>query len=275
MSAKIAAWPGYWLPVFVSAGVLTASNALWIYTEVGWYFPYSLAVYLLAGSGLALVLLWRAAATGRVSAYDLGIDVWGWTAPRRLAWLAVTLFFGVGGFNSLQAPPLTARPTAGDYWFWFTFVLLPSSLAELLVFAGVAFCLPEQWLRRRGWPAWQAALLAALCSAVLFALYHFSHMPFFWGMIVWPLLPLFFATMVLFALTRNFYLTLLFHNVFAAVGFTAMQYDPRAGTARGFQQVEFGQPQIIASNLLAFVIPFLCLHVLEWRLQRRGTVGSG
>lgn len=268
-------WRDYGFPVVVSMAAMTGANALLIYTDIGNSVPYPLAVYLVAGSGLALVFLWRAAARGLVSGRDLGIDVSGWTAPRRLLWLALIVFFGVGGFTSLQAPPLAARPTAGDFGFWLTFVLLCSSMAELLVFTGVGFCLPEQWLRRRGWPAWQAALLAAVFSSVTFALYHFSHMPLFWGLIAWPLLPIFFATMLLFALTRNFYLALLFHNTFAAVGFTAMQYDPDPEVAKSFGRAAFDRPEVIAPNLAAFVIPFLCLHLLEWRLQRRQAVRPG
>jgi hypothetical protein len=265
-------WRSYALPVAVSMGVLTGANALWIHTPLGRYLPYALAVYLIAGSGLALVFLQRALVAGLVNAHDLGIDVCGWTAPKRLLWLALILFFGVGGFASLQAPPLVARPTADDFWFWFTFLLLPSSMAELLVFTSLGFCLPEQWLRRRGWRPWQAGLLAALFASVTFALYHFSHLPLFWDLIVWPLLPIFFATTVLFALTRSFYLALLFHNTFAAVGFTAMQYDPNPAIAESFQRAQFDQPEGIASNVLAFVIPFLCLHLLEWRLQRQRAI---
>ena len=269
------AWRNYGLPVVVSMGVMTGANAFWIYTEVGKYLPYSLTVYLIGGSGLALVFLCRAISAGLVNGRDLGIDVSGWTAPKRLLWLALILFFGVGGFASLQAPPLAAQPTAGDYWFWFTFLLLPASLAELLVFTSVGFCLPEQWLQRRGWPAWRAGLVAALFASVTFALYHLSHIPIFWEMIFWPLLPIFFATTVLFALTRSFYLALLFHNAFAAVGFTAIQYSPDPEIANTYQRARFEQPEVMTSNLLAFVIPFLGLHLLEWRLQRKAAVRPG
>src|SRR6202030_25279 len=148
-------------------------NAMWNYSDIRASLSYATWVYLLGGSGLALAIMWAATRADRLSLEDLGLDLSGWTAPRRLLGLAVLLLASCGWFVQYRStsPPVkppeagtqasagetsssgvqAAAPqlTWGEYCFWY-FILLPASLAEFLVFVGVAFGLTRRGLQEAG-----------------------------------------------------------------------------------------------------------------------------
>jgi hypothetical protein len=255
-------WRAVGIPVLLSLGIFTAANALWNYPPTDRYLgavPYPVAVYLLAGSGLALVLLWRALRAGRLSREELGLALSGWTPRKRVAGLLLLFILSFGEFADHLAN-WTYRngqpPTWGDYCFWYIFFLM-SSLAETLAFIGVAFCLPEAWLRRRGWGRLAAAALPAGFASVAFGLFHYSHKPEYHAL-VFPLMPEWFLLLVFFAWSRNFTLTLVLHNAYVAMGFTAQQ--------NSVNLADFQNPPTVVAVLCVFAVPFGLLHCLEgWR----------
>jgi hypothetical protein len=258
---------GFWrscgIPVAVSVGALTATNALWNHApeSLGLKFvPTSLVVDLLAGSCLALFLLRRALRAGRVTPGELGLDLSGWTSPRRLAGLALIVVCGYGQFAWFGP----AAASWGDYSFWYVFLLM-ASLAEVLVFVGVVFCLGEAWLRRRGFGPVTAAALPAAFACVAYGLYHFSHEPRFQAYVL-ATMPELFLVLLYFVLTRNFTLMLALHNAFAAVAFTREQYSPE-NPLPADQVSQLREPQVVVVVLFCFLVPFLLLHWLEWRAQ--------
>src|SRR5262249_39779789 len=115
---------GFWrscgLPVLVSAGVFCALNALWknprTESTLAGVLAYPVAVFMLGGSGLALVFITRALRTGRLTRHDLGLDLAGWSAPRRLAGLALLVLFSYGHLALLQRQLAgqPSQPTWGD-----------------------------------------------------------------------------------------------------------------------------------------------------------------
>ncbi len=254
---------GFWrscgIPVLVVLGGFTALNAVWNAPPL-WQtlhvVPYPLVVFLLGGSGLALVFLRRALRTGWLTRHDLGLGLEGWTAPRRLAGLALVLLVSLGELASVQQLPAgSLRPTWGDYCFNF-FVCLSASLAELLVFLGMAFCWVERGLRGRGLGRLPAAAIAAVFASVGFGLFHFSYPPLWYPLVV-PLMGQMLLVVLFFLATRNFWLTLAVHNAGAAAGFTNFQEALRVR--------DFATLPAIVVMALAFGLPFLYLHWLEWR----------
>ena len=183
---------------------------------------------------------------------------------RRLAALTVIALYAGVGFAILPHPGPPARAPAppaatwGDLCFWFAF-LLSSSLAEMLVFVGLAFCLLEKGLCGLGMGRFRAAAAAALFASVLFGLYHYTH-PLRFHALVFPLMGEMLLALLFFRLTRNFYLTFLLHNLTAAVGFTSDQasVDPA-------EMAALVRPAALWTNLLSFVLPFVLLHLLEWK----------
>jgi len=277
-------WKAYAGPVVLSMGTLTGLNALWHLPLLARYgigvVEHSLLVYLLGGSGLALLLLWRALGDGRLTRQDIGLAPEGWSPARRLVGVGLIVFFSYGGYSNLQyTPPSSAsgssehstslesgqnqavpiKPTWGDYCYWYA-ALAGASLAELLVFVGVGFCMVERCLKQRRLHRFAATTVAAILASVAFGLYHFSHAPSWWPLVFIPLMPVMLIDLVCFVLTRNFYLTLGLHNSFAALGMTQIQ-SMNPATAHG--------PAMLASVLPAFVIPFLVLHGIEWKEVRR------
>lgn len=284
-------WRSYALPVLVAIGLFCTTNGLWTNPERGLarYVPMALAVFF-AGSSVALLLLWRAMRGNRLNHCDVGLAISGWTPPKRLFGLVLVLFFSYGAFTSVESGPKRASQEAAEtattadvqpsveepaaasrdelpdpswshYCFWFVF-LLSASLTELLVFICITFCLSEQYLRRQGMFPLAATGLAAVFASVAFGLYHYSHPEPFHKLVFFPLMPVMLLNITLFVITRNFYLTLLLHNSFAAVGFTELQYsqypfDPMMDPAT------YGTLEMMAPNLLAFILPFLLLHLLE------------
>jgi hypothetical protein len=260
---------GFWrscgLPVLVSAGVFCALNALWKNPRIGptlaGVLPYPLVVFVLGGSGLALVFVTRALRTGRLTRHDLGLELAGWSAPRRLAGLALLVLFSYGQLALLQRQLAGQRsqPTWGDYCFNY-FICLSASLAELLVFLAVGFCHVEGWLRRRGAGRLPAAAAAAAFAAVGFGLYHFTHEER-WHRWVGALVGEMLFIVGFFVATRNFWLTVAVHNAFAALGFTAEQYSP----TDPLRLEGVDSPPAVVVMAAAFVLPCLYLHWLEWR----------
>jgi hypothetical protein len=260
---------GFWrssaIPVLVVLGVFTTLNAVWnapALHEALLVAPYPLVVFMLGGSGLSLVFLRRALRTGWLTRHELGLGLDGWTAPKRLAALALVLVLSLGQLRLLQqqAPAETARPTWGDYCFNF-FVCLSASLAELLVFLGLAFCWVERGLRHRGLGRLPATGIATVLTSVTFGLFHYSYPPFWYPLVV-PLMGQMFCIVLFFLVTRNFWLTLAVHNAGAAIGFTRLQ--------EVLHVQDFRTPPAIVVMALAFGLPFLYLHWLEWR----GPAGS-
>ena len=272
----------YFAPVALSMGVLAGLNALWNLPQLAGraHAAHDLVVYLLGGSGLAIVLLGSALRDGRLTKRDIGLDSSGWRPSKRLAGVVMIVLIGYGAFANLQAtlPPgfvdaaelaaaagpdpelkVVHKPSWGDLSFWFV-LLLAASLAELLVFVGLGFCMVERGLRERGMSSRKAAILAGIFASVTFGLYHFTHEPSWWPMVFIPLMPVMLINVVCFILTRNFYLTLGLHGLFAALGMTITQYiDPVTSNPATRQEAAIWGPALIS-----FVIPFLALHWIEF-----------
>jgi hypothetical protein len=255
---------GFWrscgIPVLVVLGVFTTLNALWnapTLHEALLVVPYPLVVFMLGGSGLSLLFLRRALRTGWLSRHDLGLGLEGWTAPKRLAALVLLLILSPGQLFLLQqqAPAATTPPTWGDYSFNF-FVCLSASVAELLAFLGLAFCWVERGLRDRGLGRLPAVVIATVFASVTFGLFHYCYPPF-WHPLVVPLMGHMFCVVLFFLATRNFWLTLAVHNAGAAIGFTRLQ--------EALHVQDFRTPPAVVVMALAFGLPFLYLHWLEWR----------
>jgi hypothetical protein len=260
---------GFWrscgFPVLVSAGVFCALNALWknprTESTLAGVLPYPVAVFMLGGSGLALVFVTRALRTGLLTRHDLGLDLAGWSAPRRLVGLALLVLLSYGHLALLQRQLASqpSQPTWGDYCFNY-FICLSASLAELLVFVAVGFCHVEGWLRRRGAGRLAAAVTAAALAAAGFGLYHFTHEER-WHRWIGALMGEMLFIVAFFLATRNFWLTVAIHNAFAAIGFTAEQYSP----TDPLRLEGVDSPAAVVVMAAAFVLPFLYLHWLEWR----------
>jgi hypothetical protein len=270
-------WRGCGIPVLLSLGVFNALNALWNSPTTGDYvkvLPYPVEVHMLAGSGLALFLLWRATRAGWVGRGEAGLDLSGWSAPKRLAGLTVlvilvclpfALVASQAGSGGSESPPAL---TWGDYCFWYVFLLV-TSLAEVLVFVSVCFCLGEAWLRRRGVgpvPAWAAA---ALLASVAYGLHHFTHEPR-WHPYALPLTGEMLALLVFFGLTRNLTLTLVVHNAYATKDFVLVH-----PTGDPLQKAFVEHPPLMVMLIIAFLVPFILLHWLEWKIRpAAGTEGT-
>lgn len=272
------------LAAFGGVNVLWNLEALHLYE----YVPHAIPAYLVAGSGLALVLIWRAVSQGLLTRRDLGLELAGWTAPKRLAGLALILFMGYGGYATLnpqtemRAVPASStaegsapvnpavgdsggaapKPTWSDYSFWFVFLLAPT-VAELLVFISVTFCLTERWLRVRLGRPIPATLVAAVFASVVFGLYHYTYEPR-WHQYALQLIFVMLINLAYFIATRNFYLTLVLHNAFAAVGFTGEQYREYPPDLL-INPATFQNAAKLAPILIAFTLPFLALHWMEWK----------
>jgi len=298
----------YWTPVVAAIGLFCILNLLWVLPSLELYnkFPHSIGVYL-PTSLLCLVFLWRAGRNGLLTRNEAGLCLQGWTPWRRLLALGTTLFLGLGGYFTLQPPPeapsasataqrssadatdvaaptdssptpsaaaLEKKPTWGEYCFWFVF-LLSATITELLVFGSIGFCLPEKFLRTRGWGAFPAAVAAALFAAITFGLYHFTHEPRWWPYAIIPLVPVMLINLTVFAVTRNFWLTMLVHNSFAAVGFTQEQWTEslKESPSISMQVSTYLNPDdpSLAYIVAAFIVPFLALHIVEARAFRTKT----
>jgi hypothetical protein len=288
-------WPHVGGPLLVAMATFACVNALWNLPALALYdkVPPSLPTYL-GSSSVALALLWPAIRRGRLTRPDLGLDTSGWTAPKRLAGLALILFMGFGGYATLPPPYLTPiddagddagaitapgeevssqsdaapkswpKPTWGDYCFWFVF-LLAASMTELLVFVSIVFCLMERLLKGWGTRPWLATTAAALFASITFGLYHLSHPPEFWGYVFFPLMPVMLINLVYFSITRNFWLTLVLHNAFAAVGFTQLQYETFPPNVM-YDPRTYLKITELSPVLVSFLVPFLVLHWYEWKL---------
>jgi hypothetical protein len=265
-------WSWYGFPVLVSVALFSGLNALYTlptFAEIisAYYFLYSAVVAMAGGSLASLFFLGRCGRAGLLSRDDLGLGAAGWTAPRRLAALVVIAGLWYYGYTVLILPsddvPGAPVPTWTDLCFWFGF-LLSTSLAEALVFISVGFCLLRLGLRSLGLGPAIATALAMAFSSVTFGLYHYTHPPKFHALAV-PLIAEMFVMLIFFLLTRNFFLTLVLHNLTAAIGFTHDQ-----ATVDPSEMAAFVEPKSALTNAAAFIIPFVLLHALEWSLGRQG-----
>jgi hypothetical protein len=272
--------PGYAAPVALSMGALAGLNAIWNLPQLAGKAnaAHDLVVYLTGGSGLAILLLSRALRDGRLTHRDVGLELSGWRPSKRILGVTMIILFGYGLYSNLQfsLPPgfvdagavadpshpdpaleIVHKPSWGDLCFWFV-LLSAASLAEVLVFIGVGFCMIERCLKQWGMRSWKAATLAAMFASFTFGIYHFTHAPSWWSLVCFPLMPVMLINVVCFLLTRNLYLTLGLHATFAALGMTQVQYmDPSTSPAA------LQEPMTLAPALAAFVIPFLALHWIE------------
>lgn len=295
----------YWAPVAAAIGLLCVLNGLWSLPGLELYnkFPHAIAVWL-PTSLLCVALLWRAGRGGVLTRNDAALGLQGWAPWKRLLALSATVFLGLGGYFTLQPPsgagstdapnidaasdsataqsPTTQaataevandammkmKPTFGDYCFWWVY-LLSATIAELLVFASIVFCLPERYFRTRGWGVFPAGAAAAVFAAVTFGLYHYTHEPRWWPYVFLPLMPMMLINLTVFAVTRNFWLTMVLHNTFASVSFTQEQWKESLSESPSvYLMVEtYLKPgdHALTYIVAAFVIPFLALHVVEAR----------
>jgi hypothetical protein len=90
VNQEIRFWRDCGGPVSLAIGTFCLVNALWNLPALALYdkVPPSLPTYL-GSSSVALALLWPAIRRGRLTRPDLGLDTSGWTAPKRLAGLAI------------------------------------------------------------------------------------------------------------------------------------------------------------------------------------------
>ncbi len=251
------------VPIAVSMGVLFLLNLCWNvpFPDIEFYriVPHQIGVYLVCCL-IALPFLARSLRRGTLSAGDAGLGIEGWKPQCRLVGLVMTV--GLVAILFAKLFDLQKPPAFGDYCFWL-FFLLPASMTELLVFVCLGFCLPERWLRDRGWrPTW-AVLLAGFFSGVAFGLYHYTHeLP--WHELAPQLTVVMWITLTCFVLTRNFHLTFLLHNSMAAVGFTEGQYR-KLPPADSMNPATYLHAWTITMFIMTFAVPYVLLHVLEWR----------
>jgi hypothetical protein len=255
MKSNRSLWLWCVLPVLTAWASFTGLNALWNYCPVvGRYFPYDLAVDLLGGSGIALVILFLTLWGGRVTHQEVGLALSGWQSWKRL--LGLLAVGAVLWWSYLAYPGQGAQSFVWNFSIWFV-LLLAASLAEILVFLSVTFCLTEHALKERGLLSPLATLAAMLLAALAFGLFHYSY-PERWHPLVWKLTGVFFLVLLFFALTRNLYLTLLLHTAFAVKGFLYQQ-----SAADPLDLVDYLAPPVVCCTVTAFVVPFVILHILE------------
>jgi hypothetical protein len=255
-------WRQYCVPVALSLATFCAMNFLWNLPGssdlLGNIVRYPVAVYFLGGSGLALILLLRAARTGDLSRDEVGLGPAGWAPPRRLGGLALILLLACGGWVGTVGLDRATWTSWGEFCFWFV-VVLSASLAELLVFLGMGFCLTRRGLRAAGVGPLLATLIATGVCSISFGLYHYTYEPRWWPY-VFPLMVEMALVVLFFLATRNIYLTFVFHNVMATLGFFGEQYS---GSPQ--QPTYFSETYAFTANVLSFAVPFVLLHLLEWK----------
>lgn len=268
-------WTWYGLPVVLSLTIFGAFNAFWNRTTLGaalnLHYPYTLGVYLVGGSGLALGLLWRAGRAGRLNLSDFALGPSGWTPPRRLGALAVIAMLVIGSLVHIDTLPESKDGPSShwaEYCFWFL-ALLSASQAELLVFFAVGYGMTQRGLREHGVPRLLAFASGALVTCVGFGLFHWTHEPRWHAYSVFLMVEM--LLVLVFALaTANFYLTLVLHNAFATLGFVTEQHS-----AEPQELAAFIDPFAFDMNLAAFLIPFILLHLLEWKGFPKGNINPG
>jgi hypothetical protein len=247
------------LPIAVSMGVFCVLNFIWAVFGLYQFIPPALSVYMV-GSLVALGFLARAIRRGTLTLEEVGMGTSGWRPQCRLYGLFLTVSL-VAYLYLSPNPELKSPLQFSDYCFWL-FFLLAASLAELLIFVCVGYCLPEKWLRSRGWPTWQVIVVAGLFSGCTFGWHHYTGEPqhFKWS---WVTIPVMWINLLYFIPTRNFQLTFFLHNAVAAVGFTQTQHSHEK--PQPFESpADYNNAYYITSFIGAFVVPYLLLHVLEW-----------
>jgi hypothetical protein len=266
MKQDLDIWRDVVLPIAASMGAFCGLNFIWAVFGLYRFIPPALSVYMV-GSLVALAFLARAIQQGTLTAEEVGLGASGWRPLRRLYALLLTVSL-VAYLYLTPDPHLKTPLQFADYCFWL-FFLLAASLAELLIFVCVGYCLPEKWLRTRGWPTWQAIVLAGVFSGCTFGWHHYTGEPqhFQWS---WVTIPVMWINLLYFIPARNFQLTLFLHNAVAAVGFTQSQHahDP----PRPFESPsDYNDPFYITAFITAFALPYVLLHVLEWWASARRT----
>jgi hypothetical protein len=267
MKTPMCALREVFLPVGASLGGFCLLNLCWNvpFPDIALIrvVPAQVGVYLLGGL-LALWLLGRSMRHGTLTARDIGLD--GPARPRRLlVGLAMTIALVAVTFTT---QPLEGTPRASDFYFWFLF-LMPATLAELLVFVCLGFCLPRRWLRDRGLqPTW-AAFGAGLFASVAFGLYHYTHEQR-WHPFALQLIPVMGLGLACFAVTRSLHMTFLLHNSVAAAGFTAEQHR-HLPILEAMNPGAYYNVETIAMLLTTFAVPCLLLHAVRNTPLRLGT----
>ena len=229
--------------------------------------PYPVAVYLAGGSGLAMAFLLWSARSGRIARDDLGLGPSGWTPFRRLGGLtAILLVAGAGVATSKGSARTRGRGPPGANSASGISCCCPPAWRNCSSFVGMGFCLMERGLRAAGLRPIPATLIAAAICSVTFGLYHYTHEPRWWDF-VYALMIVMAVVVLFFAATRNFYLTLAFHNAMAALGFFTAHYakNPLDPTEQPLDPTYFSEPRALTANLVSFAIPFVLLHLLEWK----------
>lgn len=263
MNKPLHPWSDVWLPIVVSLGTFCTLNFLWAFFGLWEYVATALSVYMVS-SLVALALLARAIRRGTLTLGDIGLAREGWHPWRRFTGWALIVLLPL--YLYLAPDPTVKTPlTIGDYCFWFYF-LLCSSLAEMLLFACLAYCLTEKWLAGHGLARWATILLAGLFSGVTFGWHHYTGEKEVWQW-SWVTIPVMWINLAYFIPSRNFHLMVLLHNAIAAVGFTQAQHshDP----VRDSQNpLTFKTPYYTFALIVSFALPFVLLHALEWWAQQ-------
>ncbi len=209
-------WQDVGLPIVATMGAFCGLNLLWALGGLDQFVPKAVTVYMV-GSLLALAFIVRAIRHGTLTLEELGLGARGWRAQCRLAALVVTVLVVTFLYRNAKTPlPL------GDWCFWF-FFLIQASLAELLIFISLGYCLPARWLKSQGWANWQIVLLCGLFASVTFGWHHYTGDPdsHQWA---WVTIPVMWINLAYFIPARNLHLTLLLHNAIAATGFAETQH---------------------------------------------------
>ncbi|MCH8831032.1 MAG: phosphatidylserine decarboxylase, partial [Planctomycetes bacterium] len=189
-------WRAYATPVAISFAAIAGLNALWHLPALSDKAQdvHSVLVYMIGGSGIALLLLWQALRDGRLTKREVGLDISGWRPWQRLLGVVIAVGIGYGNYANLQLPPgyidsvehaaadkpdpdlkVVEKPSASDFCFW-AVLMLDSSLAELLVFTFLTFgpaillvvlTLVLNWQGAAAMISWTSAAVFSVCGGLV------------------------------------------------------------------------------------------------------------
>jgi hypothetical protein len=204
-------------------------------------FIYAIAANLVVGTVGALWLARRYVTARAVRARWLGAD----GGVRSVIAIVCAVLAGVGLYAAQQPP--SARPVVILNGFAQVLVV---SIAEVLVCWVVIGAGVQVLLRGRGRLRRTAA--AGIVSALAFGLYHYAHSPPFNTMQMVALLTVIgLATSLFFALSRDVYGTIVFHNFLALTG--VLRALDRAGSLATFSRPQpalLGMAAVAATTLV-------------------------